>query len=79
MYFVQCDAPLSFMTLYPIQSEGGYRGILREEGEDTGTYFWGNHESRVSKSRKCEKMYFPHTQQAGKNICSMGCQTQILR
>ena len=50
------------MTLYPIQSEGGYRGIFREEGEDTGTYFRGNHESRVSKSRKCEKMYFPHTQ-----------------
>ena len=79
VYFVQCDAPVSFMTLYPIQSEGGYRGIFREEGEDTGIYFRGNHESRVSKSRKCEKMYFPHTQQAGKNICSMGCQTQILR
>ena len=47
------------MTLYPIQSEGGYRGIFREEGEDTGTYFRGNHESRVSK---CEKMYFLHTQ-----------------
>ena len=43
------------MTLCPIQSEGGYRGIFREEGEDTGIYFRGNHESRVSKSRKCEK------------------------
>ena len=62
VYFVQCDAPVSFMTLCPIQSEGGYRGIFREEGEDTGIYFRGNHESRVSKSRKCEKMYFPHTQ-----------------
>ena len=80
VYFVQCDAPVSVMTVYPIQSEeGGIQGIFREDAEDTGTYLRGNHGSKVSKSQKCEKMYFPHTQQAGKNICSMGCQTQILR
>ena len=68
VYFVQCDAPVSFMTnIYPIyiqynQKKGGYRGIFREDAEDTGTYFRGNHGSKVSKSQKCEKkMYFPHT------------------
>ena len=45
------------------QKKGGYRGIFREDAEDTGTYFRGNHGSKVSKSQKCEKkMYFPHTQ-----------------
>ena len=44
-----------------IRRWGRYRGIFREEGEDTGTYFRGNHVSRVSKSQKCEQMYFPHT------------------
>ena len=54
-------------NIYPIyiqynQKKGGYRGIFREDAEDTGTYFRGNHGSKVSKSQKCEKkMYFPHT------------------
>ena len=62
VYFVQCDAPVSVMTVYPIQSEeGGIQGIFREDAEDTGTYLRGNHGSKVSKSQKCEKMYFPHT------------------
>ena len=56
MYFVQCDAPVSVMTVYPIQSEeGGIQGIFREDAEDTGTYLRGNHGSKVSKSQKCEK------------------------
>ena len=37
VYFVQCDAPVSVMTVYPIQSEeGGIQGIFREDAEDTG-------------------------------------------
>ena len=30
-----------------IRRRGGYRGIFREEGVDTGAYFRGNHGSRV--------------------------------
>ena len=30
-----------------IRRRGRYRGILREEGEDTGAYFRGNHRCRV--------------------------------
>ena len=44
-----------------IRRRGGYRGIFREEGVDTGAYFKGNHGSRVGKSQKCGKLYFPHT------------------
>ena len=38
VYFIQYDAPVSFMTLYTIQPE---------EGVDTGAYFRGNHGSGV--------------------------------
>ena len=46
-----------------IRRRGGYSGIFREEGVavDTGAHFRGNHGSRVWKSQKCDKMYFPHT------------------
>ena len=39
-----------------IRRRGGYRGIFREEGVDTGPYFRANHGSRVWKAQKCEKM-----------------------
>ena len=44
-----------------IRRRCGYRGIFREEGVDTRAYFKGNHGSRVGKSQKCGKLYFPHT------------------
>ena len=46
-----------------IRRRGGYSGIFWEEGVavDTGAHFRGNHGSRVWKSQKCDKMYFPHT------------------
>ena len=37
VYFVQFDAPVS--DSWYNQKKGGYRGIFREAGEDTGTYF----------------------------------------
>ena len=51
-----------------IRRRGGYRGIFKEEGVDTGAYFRGNHGSRVWKSQKCEKVYIPHTRTSWKNI-----------
>ena len=44
-----------------IRRRGGYRGIITEEGVDTVTYFGGNHGSRVWKSLKLKKVYFPRT------------------
>ena len=38
-----------------------YRGMITEEGVDTVTYFGGNHGSRVWKSLKLKKVYFPRT------------------
>ena len=67
MYFVQCDAPVSFMTnIYPIyiqynQKKGGYRGIFREAGEDTGTYFREITDLEFQNHKNVKKMYFPHT------------------
>ena len=73
-----------------IRRSGKYRGTLREEGVDTGAYLgkkariqghilgeitnleFQNHEN----VKKCT---FRTLKQAGKNISSMGCQTQILR
>ena len=62
------------------QKKGGYRGIFREAGEDTGTYFreitdleFQNHKNVKKKCTFCT------LEQAGTNLCSMGCQTQILR
>ena len=52
----------------------------REAGEDTGTYFkeitdleFQNHKNVKKKCTFCT------LEQAGTNLCSMGCQTQILR
>ena len=44
-----------------IRRRGGYRGIIMEERVDTVTYLGGNHGSRVWKSLKLKKVYFPHT------------------
>ena len=84
MYFVQCDAPVSFMTnIYPIyiqynQKKGGYRGIFREDAKDTGTYFGEITGLKFQDHKNVRKKCTFHTlEQAGTNICSMGCQTKI--
>ena len=68
--FLQCTmcTLFSLMPLYLLwpcirynNKKGWVKGIFRDEGVDTGVYFRGNHGSRVWKSQKCEKMYFPHT------------------
>ena len=58
---LRCPCILYNPVSYTIKRMGGYRGIFREEEVDTGAYLRGNHGSRVWKSQKCEKMYFPHT------------------
>ena len=66
VYFVQCGAPVSFMTnIYPIyiqynQKKGGYRGIFREAGEDTGTYFREITDLEFQNHKNVKKMYFLH-------------------
>ena len=42
-----------------IKRRGGYRGIFREEGVDTGPYFRENHGSRVWNSRFPHESCFP--------------------
>ena len=42
-----------------IRRRGGYRGIFREEGVDTGAYFKGNHGFRVWNSRFPHESCFP--------------------
>ena len=78
--FLQCTmcTLFSVMPLYLLwpcirynQKKGGYRGIFREEGENTGAYFRGNHGSRVSKAQKCKKCTFRTLKQAGTNICGV--------
>ena len=54
-----------------IRRRGGYRGIFREEGVNLDLEF-ENH-------KNVKKCIFRTLEQAGTNICSMGCQTQFLR
>ena len=54
-------------NIYPIyiqynQKKGGYRGIFREAGEDTGTYFREITDLEFQNHKIVKKMYFPHTQ-----------------
>ena len=43
------------------QKKGGYRGIFREAGEDTGTYFREITDLEFQNHKNVKKMYFPHT------------------
>ena len=63
MHFVKYDDAVSFYDAVSdtIRRRGGNRGIFTEEGVDTVAYFGGNHGSRVCKSLKLKKVYFPHT------------------
>ena len=55
-------------NIYPIyiqynQKKGGYRGIFREAGEDTGTYFREIMDLEFQNHKNVrKKMYFLHTQ-----------------
>ena len=48
-----------------IRRRGGYRGIFREEGVDTGAYFKGNHGFRVWNSRFPHESCFPSNRTSG--------------
>ena len=69
VYFVQYDVPVSFLaqvldtgtyffSLYILRILAFYAPNLVY---DTGSYFGGNHGSRVWKSLKLKKVYFPRT------------------
>ena len=51
----------------------------REAGEDTGTYFREITDLEFQNHKNVKKCTFHTLEQAGTNLCSMGCQTQILR
>ena len=63
VHFVKYDDTVSFYDAVSdtIRRRGGDRGIFTEEGVDTVAYFGGNHGSRVWKSLKLKKVYFPRT------------------
>ena len=63
VHFVKYDDAVSFYDAVSdsIRRRGGNRGIFTEEGVDTVAYFGGNHGSRVWKSLKLKKVYFPRT------------------
>ena len=63
VHFVKYDDAVSFYDAVSdtIRRRGGNRGIFTEEGVDTVAYFGGNHGSRVWKSLKLKKVYFPQT------------------
>ena len=53
-----------------IRRRGGYGGIFRKEGMDTGPYFRGNHGSRVWDSRFTHESCFP-SNRTSRDICML--------
>ena len=64
-----------------IRRRGGYRGMFREEGEDTGAYLRGNHGSRVWKVQKTmwTNVFSAHLNKHGQIYVQWDTKTQILR
>ena len=85
MYFVQCDAPVSFMTnIYPIyiqynQKKGDTGAYLGEKRRMQGHILGEVTDLEFQNHKNVKKCTFRTLEQAGTNLCSMGCQTQILR
>ena len=81
--FLQCTmcTLFSVMPLYLLwhciqfnQKKGGYRGIFREAGEDTGTYFREITDLEFQNHKNVKKCTFRTLEQVGTNICSIGYQ-----
>ena len=82
VYFVQCDAPVSFMTLYRIfryNQKGDTGAYLGKKARIQGHILGEITNLEFQNHENVKKCTFRTLKQAGKNICSKGCQTQILR